>query len=55
MHIIINKLAKGESIIPDKMNMKNTKKREFCKKFDGYGEFCAGKKKINSLIINPFT
>lgn len=36
----------GSKIIPDPPAKRNDARREFCKKYDGYGEFCA--RKFNS-------
>ena len=34
--------VKGNQIKPDPLATKNSKRREFCTKHDGYGDFCDG-------------
>lgn len=35
-------LVRGAQIKPDPLATKNSKRREFCAKHDGYGDFCDG-------------
>jgi len=35
-------LVKGTQIKPDPLATKNSKRRAFCTKHDGYGDFCDG-------------
>ena len=44
--------VKGSKIKPDPLANKNEKRRNFCAKFDGYGEFCESK---YYCLINCFS
>ena len=35
-------LVKGVKIRPDPLPYQNDKRREFCSRYDGYGDFCSG-------------
>ena len=37
--------VQGSKIKPDPLAGKNEKRRKFCSKYDGYGDFCEGKNK----------
>jgi len=37
-------LVKGIKIRPDPLPFRNDKRRDFCSRYDGYGDFCSGKK-----------
>lgn len=37
-------LVKGVKIRPDPVPFRNDKRRDFCSRYDGYGEFCSGMK-----------
>jgi len=39
--------VKGNQIKPDPLASKNSKRRDFCAKHDGYGDFCDG---LHSLV-----
>jgi len=34
--------VRGDQIKPDPLATKNSKRRDFCAKHDGYGDFCDG-------------
>ncbi len=36
-------LVKGIKIRPDPLPFRNDKRRDFCSRYDGYGDFCSGK------------
>jgi hypothetical protein len=36
-------LVKGIKIRPDPLPYRNDKRRDFCSRYDGYGDFCSGK------------
>ena len=36
-------VVQGSKIKPDPLAGKNEKRRKFCSKYDGYGDFCEGK------------
>lgn len=47
-------LVKGIKIRPDPLPYQNDKRREFCSRYDGYGDFCSGNnqlKKNNENIV----
>lgn len=35
-------LVKGVKIRPDPLPYRNDKRRDFCSRYDGYGDFCNG-------------
>jgi hypothetical protein len=40
---IFEYLVKGIKIRPDPLPYRNDKRRDFCSRYDGYGDFCSGK------------
>jgi len=44
-------LVTGKQIQPDPLSSKNAKRRQFCSKHDGYGDFCDSKFAIANLKI----
>ena len=48
-------LVIGKKIQPDPLSSKNMKRRNFCTKFDGYGDFCDGKSKFGTLNNNTLS
>ncbi|CAH1783634.1 unnamed protein product [Owenia fusiformis] len=44
MKMCVPTQIKGSKIRPDPLVTRNDQKREFCKKYDGYGEFCDARK-----------
>lgn len=43
--------VKGVKVAPVMSGSRNMEKREFCKKFDGYNEFCDGKYMCVILLL----
>jgi len=43
-------LVKGIKIRPDPLPFRNDKRRDFCSRYDGYGDFCSGKTRFNLII-----
>ena len=35
------RIVKGQKIRPDSLPVMNDRRRDFCSRFDGYGDFCA--------------
>lgn len=42
--------VKGFKIRPDPLPFRNDKRRDFCSRYDGYGDFCSGKLSFESQI-----
>ena len=42
IYVYVPFVVKGNQIKPDPLSTKNSKRREFCAKHDGYGDFCDG-------------
>jgi hypothetical protein len=40
VHLLFDFTVEGSDIIPDPPANRNDARRDFCKKFDGYGDFC---------------
>ena len=47
-------LVKGIKIRPDPLPFRNDKRRDFCSRYDGYGDFCSGKKRVLNEIRSDF-
>ena len=43
--------VKGIKIRPDPLPFRNDKRRDFCSRYDGYGDFCSGKQHRPSLPL----
>ena len=39
-------IVKGVKVRPDPLPFRNDKRRDFCSRYDGYGDFCSGKDRI---------
>ncbi|CAF3773594.1 unnamed protein product [Rotaria sordida] len=46
-------LVKGVPIRPDPLPYRNDKRREFCSRYDGYGDFCTGTNLDKNLVAIP--
>jgi len=44
--------VRGNQIKPDPLSTRNSKRREFCAKHDGYGDFCDGLCLTSSLLAS---
>ena len=44
-------VVQGSKIKPDPLAGKNEKRRKFCSKYDGYGDFCEGKTKLTIYVM----
>lgn len=49
LHLI---LVKGVKIRPDPLPNRNDKRRDFCSRYDGYGDFCNGNYALISRTRN---
>lgn len=45
---------KGIKIRPDPLPFRNDKRRDFCSRYDGYGDFCSGKESIELHAMTLF-
>jgi hypothetical protein len=46
-------LVKGIKIRPDSLPYQNDKRRDFCSRYDGYGDFCSDTNVDKSLVAVP--
>ena len=43
---------KGIKIRPDPLPFRNDKRRDFCSRYDGYGDFCSGKARRKCMRLD---